>query len=114
MVNPFLLEDNNMRFKRFYITEQKAKDIVVVYPGRFQPFHNSHKETYDNIVKKFGKDNLFIATSNKVELPKSPFNFKEKKKIITKMFNIPSNRIVQVKNPFSPVEILTKLPETTA
>lgn len=96
------------------LLEKKGKAIVVVYAGRFQPFHPGHKETYDKVVKEFGKANVYIGTSDKVELPKSPFNFKEKKKIITTMFkDIPKNNIVKVKNPFNPVEILNKYPDNT-
>ena len=27
--------------------------VVVVYSGRFQPFHKGHYATYDNLVRKF-------------------------------------------------------------
>jgi hypothetical protein len=93
----------------------ETKRIIAVYAGRFQPFHAGHFSVYKLLVDKFGKNNVYIGTSNKVEKPKSPFSFKEKHKIITTMFPIPSNKVVQVKNPFSPVEILNKFdPETTA
>lgn len=82
------------------------KKTIVVYSGRFQPFHKGHYATYSNLVKKFGKDNVYIGTSNKVERPKSPFNFKEKKSIMTTMFGIPSNKIYELKNPYAPTEIL--------
>lgn len=96
------------------LTEALNPKIVCVYAGRFQPFHPGHKESYDNLVKEFGKDNVYIGTSNKVELPKSPMNFKEKKKIITTMFkDIPTDHIVQVKNPYDPKEVLEKFPEDT-
>jgi len=101
-----------MKFQKFY--ESKKKTPVVVFAGRFQPFHVGHKETYDNLVEKFGKDNVYIATSNKVELPKSPFRFAEKRKIIRKMFKIPSDKIVQVKNPYAPLEVLEKYPKNSA
>ena len=52
---------------------------IVVYSGRFQPFHKGHFATYENLIKKFGKDSVYIATSNKTDNQKSPFNFKEKK-----------------------------------
>ena len=79
---------------------------VVVYAGRFQPFHKGHYATYSHLVKKFGKNNVYIGTSNKTDNNKSPFNFKEKVMIITKMFGIPKNKIVQVKNPYVPTEVL--------
>ena len=88
-------------------------DYVVVYSGRFQPFHKGHYATYEHLVKKFGKDNVYIATSDKTDNQKSPFNFKEKKTIMTKMFGIASNKIVQVKNPYAPTEILKNYDETT-
>src|SRR5210317_118 len=86
---------------------------VVVYAGRFQPFHKGHYATYSHLVKKFGKDNVFIGTSNKTDNNKSPFNFKEKVMIITKMFGIPKNKIVQVKNPYVPTEVLKKFDKDT-
>ena len=89
------------------------KKTVVVYVGRFQPFHKGHYATYSNLVKKFGKDSVYIGTSNKTEKPKSPFNFREKKQIMTTMFGIPSNKIVEVKNPYAPTEILKNFDEET-
>ena len=102
-----------MNFKE-YLREAKDNTFVVVYAGRFQPFHANHYETYQNLVKVFGKDNVYIGTSNKVDPPKSPFNFKEKKSIITTMFPIPKNKVVQVKNPYKPSEITDKYPEDAA
>jgi GNAT superfamily N-acetyltransferase len=102
LVEQILLEDEN-----------PIKKTVVIYVGRFQPFHKGHYGTYSHLVKKFGKDNVFIGTSDKVEKPKSPFNFKEKVKIMTTMFGIPPNKIHQVKNPYAPTEILSKFDENT-
>jgi hypothetical protein len=82
--------------------------VVVVYSGRFQPFHKGHYATYDNLVRKFGKDSVYIGTSNVTDSKKSPFNFKEKKAIMMQMFGIPSSKIVNVKNPYAPEEILKK------
>jgi hypothetical protein len=92
------------------LTEQINKKVVV-YAGRFQPFHKGHYATYQNLVKQFGKDSVYIGTSDKTDNIKSPFNFKEKKVIMMKMFGIPSNKIVQIKNPYAPTEIINKFPE---
>jgi len=92
------------------LTEQTNK-TVVTYVGRFHPFHSGHNAVYQHLVKKFGKENVHIGTSNKVQLPKSPFNFKEKVQIMTKMFGIPKSNIHQVKNPYRPDEILKKFDE---
>jgi hypothetical protein len=86
---------------------------IVVYSGRFQPFHKGHFATYQNLVKKFGSDSVYIGTSNVTDNKKSPFNFSEKKAIMMKMFGIPSSKIVNVKNPYAPSEILNKYNEDT-
>jgi hypothetical protein len=86
---------------------------IVVYSGRFQPFHKGHFATYQNLVKKFGSDSVYIGTSNVTDNKKSPFNFKEKKAIMMQMFGIPSSKIVNVKNPYAPTEILNKYNEDT-
>ena len=87
--------------------------VVVVYSGRFQPFHKGHYATYDHLVKKFGRDNVYIGTSDVTDNKKSPFGFKEKKAIMQKMFGISSNKIVQIKNPYAPQEILNKFDSDT-
>ena len=89
------------------VDKPEVKKTVVVYSGRFQPFHKGHYVTYLKLANKFGKNNVFIGTSNDTSGPKSPFNFNEKVKIMTTMFGIPSDKIVQVKNPYAPKEILS-------
>ena len=85
-----------------------VKNIVVVYSGRFQPFHRGHYDAYNRLVSKFGSGNVYIGTSDDQSGPKSPFGFKEKKEIATKMFGIPSSKFVKINNPYKPVEILKK------
>jgi hypothetical protein len=87
--------------------------VVVVYSGRFQPFHKGHYATYDNLVRKFGKDSVYIGTSNITDSKKSPFNFKEKKAIMMQMFGIPSSKIINLKNPYRPEEILNNYDSDT-
>lgn len=62
--------------------EAANKKIVVIYPGRFQPFHKGHAAVYNHLCKVWGNQNVYIVTSNKVEPPKSPFSFMEKKKMM--------------------------------
>ena len=79
---------------------------IVVYGGRFQPFHLDHFNRYTKLVQEFGKDSVYIATQNKIEV-NSPLSFEEKKYIINRLFpEIPSNRIVFSKKPYNPLEIL--------
>lgn len=80
------------------------KQLLVVYPGRFQPFHKGHKAVYDYLCKKFGFDNVFIATSDKVAPPKSPFNFREKLELM-KLTGINPSRVVQTTDPYKALEL---------
>lgn len=89
------------------LVESKPKQIVVVYPGRFQPFHKGHAAVYNFLVKKFGQENVYIATSNKVEPPKSPFNFAEKLQMI-RLAGINPDQVVQTKDPYRALEIAQK------
>lgn len=93
--------------------EVGPKRTVAIFTGRFQPFHSGHYSIYQNLVDQFGKENVYIASSNVTDAIKSPFEFKDKKNIITKMFDVPEEAVVQVKNPYAPVEILDKLPDNT-
>lgn len=81
-----------------YITEA-GPQLVVLYPGRFQPFHLGHKDVFQSLQANYGRDSVYIATSNKTELPKSPFNFNDK---VTFMHaaGIPSDRILEVASPY--------------
>lgn len=87
---------------------------VAIYTGRFQPFHQGHYSAYQQLVEKFGEENVYIATSDPKETSeRDPFDFHGKKEIMHSMFDIPSERIVQVKSPYSPKEILSKYDEKT-
>ena len=98
LTDQILLEDSNI------------KNIVAIYPGRFQPMGAHHAKTYKFLKSKFS--DAYVATSGKVDLPKSPFSFAEKKKII-KSHGI--SKVVQVKSPYKAEEILKKYdPKTTA
>jgi hypothetical protein len=86
---------------------------IAIFTGRFQPFHAGHYSIYKSLVDRFEADNVYIASSNVTDPIRSPFEFKDKKNIMTSMFDIPEDRVVQVKNPYAPVEILDKLPPNT-
>jgi cytidyltransferase-like protein len=79
-------------------------DTIVIYPGRFHPFHKGHKSVYNALVKRFGKNSVYIATSNKIDPPKSPFTFDEKRAMMA-LTGVDPNRVVQVKNPYQATEI---------
>lgn len=85
--------------------EQGSRKTVVIFPGRFQPPHIGHMKSWKWLKQKYG--DAFIATSDKVDPPRSPFNFQEKKRLMMHA-GIPSNAIVQVKNPYVAQEIVSK------
>ena len=74
---------------------------VVVYPGRFQPMLPHHAAVYSGLQTKYPNAEVYIATSDKVEHPKSPFNFAEKKAIMSELHNIPADRIINVRRPYN-------------
>ena len=93
------------------ITEDtNIKQIIAVYPGRFQPFGRHHAEAFRWLQKQFGAKNAFVATSDKTEKPKSPFSFADKKLIIAQ-YGI--NNVVKVKNPYKAEELLSQYDPTT-
>lgn len=78
---------------------------LVIYPGRFHPFHKGHASVYKTLVKQFGVGSVYIATSDKVEPPKSPFTYDEKVEMM-KHAGVPINAIMLTKQPYRPVELL--------
>jgi hypothetical protein len=93
--------------------EAPPRRTVGIFAGRFHPFHSGHFSVYQDLVDRFGKDNVYIASSDSTDPVSSPFEFKEKQEIIAKMFGVPEDRIVKVKNPYAPAEITDELPEDT-
>jgi hypothetical protein len=68
---------------------------IVIYPGRFQPMLSHHAEVFKQLQSQFPDAEVYIGTSDKVELPKSPFNFKEKQQIAA-AHGIPADRVLAV------------------
>jgi len=89
-------------------------NYLVIYPGRFHPFHLGHKASYDYLVNKYGADAVYIATSDKQAPVTSPFSYSDKVAMMTKL-GAPASHIVKVKNPYQATEITDNLsPEQKA
>jgi hypothetical protein len=87
---------------------------VVIYPGRFHPFHKGHKSVYDYLVKKYGASNVYVVSSGTQAPMTSPFSFADKK-VMMKALGVPGSQIVQVKSPYQPREVTEQFDsETTA
>lgn len=71
------------------ITLQKEKEYdLVVYIGRFQPFHNGHADVLSKISQYAKKTLVIIGSISAPRTPKNPFSFEERKEMITKNTHI--------------------------
>lgn len=92
-------------------TEQDLvdKEIVVIFPGNFQPMGQHQREEYQRLCRKFGVDNVFVVTDDIVNKQKHPFTFQEKSQIM-KRHGV--KNIKMANNPFMPMELLKDFDET--
>ena len=74
-----------MKTLQQYLLEKLNIRPVVIYGGKFQPFHAGHFEIYQKLVKEFGKENVFISTCdiNKAKLKQKSYS---ENHIFTKLF----------------------------
>lgn len=84
------------------LTESKlpAKRTIVIFPGRFQPFHKGHMAAYRYLTDKFGQENVNIFTSDLTK-QESPLDFEERKKIIN-FAGVPNQYIWYAAQPYDP------------
>jgi len=88
-----------------FLSELSKPQLLVVYPGRFQPFHKGHHRVYQHLTGKFGSSNVIIATSNKKDNLKSPFSFVEKSYFM-QLTGISVNAIIETSQPYRIESIL--------
>jgi hypothetical protein len=94
---------NEVKLQIFKEQDLGEKNIIAIYPGRFQPMGRHHKAAYDWLTNQFGVKNTYVVTSDKTDQQKSPFNFVEKKKIINKHG---IKNVVKTQRPYFPQELL--------
>ena len=58
-----------------------------------------HAEVFKQLQKQFPDAEVYVGTSDKVEPPKSPFNFKEKQ-LIASAHGVPAERVLQATRPY--------------
>ena len=85
----------------------KNYKTLVIYPGRFHPFHKGHASVYNKLKQKFPMADIYIATSEKTDTDKSPFSYEEKLEMI-KSSGIDPQFVEKVKNPYIAQEIVNK------
>lgn len=98
-----------------YINMDSLKDIdinntIIIFPGRFQPFHKGHNDVYRYLKTVF--PHVFITTTNtnsKKEPERYPFNFKEKVEIMKELGGVDPIDIIPTptRYPYSDSETLS-------
>ena len=90
--------------KEFEDAEDLTK-TVVIYPGRFHPFHKGHASVYNKLKQQFPTADVFITTSEKTDPEKSPFSYEEKERMIQSS-GIDPTFVEMTKNPYLAKEII--------
>jgi len=91
----------------FEALEPQELRVVVVYPGRFQPFHRGHAGVFAKLQGKFGRDNCYIATTPNVKIDdRNPFNATEKVALMHAA-GITNDRIQLITEPYK-IEAVTE------
>lgn len=83
--------------------EDSGPQLVVLYPGRFQPFHLGHKDVFQHLMAKFGRDHVFISTGNmpkKIDKSRHIFGFTDKLQFMHAA-GIPDDRVIQNQSPYT-------------
>ena len=83
-----------------------SPQLLVIFPGRFSPWHKGHHAVYDYLVGKFGRNNVVLATSNKVDGDKSPFSFNEKS-LMMQLTGVSQDRIIEATSPYKLDDIIS-------
>ena len=60
---------------------------AAVLIGRFQPFHNAHKEVIEHALDIADKVIILVGSSHAAPTPKNPFTFEERKDMILSSFS---------------------------
>ena len=90
----------------------RLQDTIIIFPGRFQPFHKGHNDVYRYLKEVF--PNVFITSTNTnpkkaSEKVRYPFNFEEKVEIMTTLAEVDPIDIIpeSTKYPYSDAETLS-------
>lgn len=103
MNNPIRKLIKEMNLAIFNESDLVDKDVLVIYPGKFQPMAIYHKEEYDRICRKFDKDNVFIVTDDITDPIERPLTFDEKTAIMNR-HNV--KRIMKSNTPFHATDVI--------
>jgi methyl-accepting chemotaxis protein len=88
-------------------SKQLQRRTIVIYPGRFQPFHKGHLAAYRYLTDKFGQENVNIFTSDIVN-DNSPLNFEERKRVMN-FAGVPNEYIWYAAEPYKAEEVVNNI-----
>lgn len=71
---------------------------VVVYIGRFQPLHNGHVKTIQQISQLANKVVVLVGSVNTPQTIKNPFTFDERKQLIKDSTHVMSMEVLPIKD----------------
>jgi cytidyltransferase-like protein len=91
----------------------ESQKLIVVYPGRFQPFHLGHAAVYNKLKQLFPEAQVFIATSDATDKDTSPFTFDDKLQMIVSSGIHPQD-VVKTAQPYKAPELLNKYDKSSA
>jgi cytidyltransferase-like protein len=86
------------------LLELKNPNVIVVYGGGFQPFHQGHMSSYSQAKEAFPNADFYVAASNDTKTRPIPF---EAKQFLAQQAGV-IDPFVQVSQPINPREILAK------
>lgn len=81
--------------------------ILAIVPGRFHPVHPGHAASFAYMSKRFGLNNTYLAMSQKVDQPRSPFQVGDRAKM-GMCLGVPKENIISVHYPYSAKEYLDR------
>ena len=87
----------------FNENELVDKDVIVLFPGKFQPMTVVDKEQYQKLTIRFGSGKIYCVTDDITDPIQYPLIFEEKKNI-AKLHDI--DNFVKSKNLYNPLELL--------
>lgn len=94
-----------MNLSIFNENELVDKDIVVLFPGKFNPMGIHQREEYDRLCRNFDKENVIVVTDDLTDPIEKPLSYDEKSKII-KRHGV--KNIMKSDTPFHATDILEK------
>lgn len=84
-----------------------GKKVVIIYPGKFQPFYKKQAQIYNKLKDEYPQAEVFISTSGSTNPSNAPFNFEDKQKLMLAS-GIDPKMSLEVAQPYKAPEIISR------